>query len=299
MELNAALKPEYISSLKGLALKAKMVLAGTMTGRHLSPYHGFSSEFAQYKGYAPGDDIKHLDWKVFGKNDQLVTRQYRDETNAATYLIIDNSLSMGFGGDGNPSTKKPITKLEYVTVLAASIALMAFGQRDAVSVAYGSNEPTAFLPPRNNAAHLRQAMQMLESIRPSGISDLKSLFGKIATRLKSGSMTFIFTDLWQEPEEIITGLKEIRFKNQSATLVQILTPVEKEFLEGTNMELVDMETDAKLKISARHLKTEYLKTLATHVEKLKSECFNMNVKFVTIDTTSPYFFSMRQILQRG
>jgi len=293
MELNSVLKPEYISSLKSLSLKAKMVLAGTMTGRHLSPYHGFSSEFAQYKGYVAGDDIKHLDWKVFGKNDQLVTRQYRDETNAATYLIVDNSLSMGFASD----TK--ITKLEYASVLAASLALMAFGQRDAVSVAYGADEPTAFLPPRNNAAHLRQGMQMLESMQPSGKSNLQLLFGKVAARLKSGSMTFIFTDLWQEPEAIITGLKEIRFKNQSVTVVQILSPLEKTFLDGSNLELVDLETSAKIKISARHLKADYLRTLKEHMEKLRAECFNLNVKLVTLETTQPYFQSMRLILPKG
>src|SRR5690606_1026666 len=257
------------------------------------PYHGFSSEFAQYKGYVPGDDIKFLDWKVFGKNDQLVTRQYRDETNAAVYLVLDSSASMGFAGEGS------VTKLEYAVVLAASLAMMAFGQRDAVSVAYGAGEPAAFLPPRNSAHHLRQALQMLETLRPGGETDLETLFGRIATRLKSGSMTFLFTDLWQDPRAIITGLKEIRFKNQAAVLVQVLTPTETAFLDGTNMELVDMETRETLKISARHLKAQYLETLTAHTEALRSECFNLNVGFQRIETTLPYFQAMRQILRRS
>jgi uncharacterized protein (DUF58 family) len=293
MDLNSVLNPTYLSSLKGLALKAKLVLEGTMAGRHLSPYHGFSSEFSQYKGYVPGDDIKFLDWKVFGKNDQLVTRQYRDETNAAAYLILDSSLSMGYASAGG------VAKLEYAVVLAASLALMAFGQRDAISVAHGAGEPAAFLPPRNSAAHLRQALTMLESLRPSGVTDLKALFGRVAARLKAGSMTFLFTDLWQEPEAIITGLKEVRFKNQSATVVQILSPAELEFLDGTNLELVDMETRETVKVSARHLKPQYLETLAAHTEMLRAECFNLNVKFVRVETTMPYFQAMRQILQRS
>lgn len=263
-----------------------------MTGRHLSPYHGFSSEFSQYKGYVPGDDIKFLDWKVFGKNDQLVTRQFRDETNAALYLVIDSSLSMGYASNGS------VPKLEYAIVLAASLALMAFGQRDAISVAHGSGEPTAFLPPRNSPAHLRQALQMLEELRPAGVTDLKALFGRVATRLKSGSMTFLFTDLWQDPDAIITGIKEIRFKNQSATLIQLLSPAELNFLEGTNLELVDLETKETVKVSARHLKPQYLETLAAHTETLRAECFKLNVKFVRVETTLPYFQAMRQILQR-
>ena len=293
MDLNSALSPTYLSSLKGLALKAKFVLEGTMAGRHLSPYHGFSSEFSQYKGYVPGDDIKFLDWKVFGKNDQLVTRQYRDETNAAVYLVLDSSQSMGYASDGG------VAKLEYAVVLAASLAMMAFGQRDAISIAHGAGEPAAFLPPRNNAAHLRQALQMLETLKPSGVTDLKALFGRVATRLKSGSMTFLFTDLWQAPEDIITGLKEIRFKNQGTTVVQLLTEAEMNFLEGTNLELVDMETNETVKVSARHLKPQYLETLAAHTETLRSECFNLNVKFVRVTTSLPYFQAMRQILQRS
>lgn len=292
MDLNSVLNPTYLSSLKGLALKARMVLEGTMAGRHLSPYHGFSSEFSQYKGYVPGDDIKFLDWKVFGKNDQLVTRQYRDETNAAAYLMLDSSQSMGYASHGG------VTKLEYATVLAASLALMAFGQRDAVSVAHGADGLTGFLPPRNSAAHLRQALQILESLRPAGVTDLKALFGRMAARLKAGSMTFLFTDLWQEPDAIITGLKEVRFKNQSATVVQVMAPAEMEFLDGTNLELVDMETRETVKISARHLKPQYLETLAAHTDTLRAECFNLNVKFVRVETTMPYFQAMRQILQR-
>ncbi|MDB5047838.1 MAG: hypothetical protein JWO30_909 [Fibrobacteres bacterium] len=292
MDLNSVLSPAYLSSLKGLALKARMVLEGTMAGRHLSPFHGFSSEFSQYKGYVPGDDIKFLDWKVYGRNDQLVTRQYRDETNASVYLVLDSSESMGYaGGDG-------VTKLEYATVLAASLALMAFGQRDAVSVAHGAGEPASFLPPRNSAAHLRQALQILESLKPGGVTNLETLFGRMAARLKSGSMTFLFTDLWQDPKAILTGLKEIRYKNQSATLVQVLAPGEIAFLDGTNLELVDMETKETVKISARHLKPQYLETLAAHTESLRSECFNLNVKFLRVETTLPYFQAMRQLLQR-
>ncbi len=293
MDLNSALSPTYLSSLKSLALKAKSVLEGTMAGRHLSPYHGFSSEFAQYKGYVAGDDIKNLDWKVFGKNDQLVTRQYRDETNAAVYLCIDNSLSMGY------QSKNCVTKLEYSLVLAASLGMMAFGQRDAISLAYGAEDMVGFLPPKNNPAHLRQALRMMEEIKPQGQTDLKALFGRMAMRLKSGSMTFLFTDLWQEPESILAGLREIRFKNQSATLVQLLDPMEVQFLDGSNLELKDMETGDTVKISARHLKPQYLQTLAAHTEVLKSECFNLNVKFLRVETSQSYFQTMRQILQRN
>jgi uncharacterized protein (DUF58 family) len=293
LDLNQVLSPAYLSSLKGLALKARMVLEGTMAGRHLSPFHGFSSEFAQYKGYVPGDDLKFLDWKVYGRNDQLVTRQYRDETNASVYLVLDSSESMAYAGGG------PVTKFEYASVLAASLAMMAFAQRDAVSLAYGADGPEGFLPARNSAAHLRQVLQTLEGLAPKGRTDLETLFGRVAARLKSGSMTFLFTDLWQDPKAILTGLREVRFKNQAAALVQILAPAETTFLDGTNLELVDMETKETVRISARHMKDQYLETLRAHTESLRAECFNLDVKFLRVGTTQPYFQAMRDLLHRA
>jgi uncharacterized protein (DUF58 family) len=295
MDLNEVLSPAYLSSLKGLALKARLVLEGTMAGRHLSPFHGFSSEFSQYKGYTPGDDLKFLDWKILGRNDQLVTRQYRDETNASVYLVVDSSASMGYAGPAGSGDRT--TKLEYAAVLAASVALMAFGQRDAVSLAHGAGDLASFLPPRNNASHLRQVLQALEALKPAGVTDFKALFGKVAARLKGSSMTFLFTDLWQNPAEAIAGLKEIRFKNQAMTLVQLLSPAEAAFLEGTNLELEDMETGETLRISARHMKGQYLETLALHRETLRAECFNLGVKFLTVRTNEPYFHAMREILR--
>ena len=188
-------------------------------------------------------------------------------------------------------------KLEYATVLAASVAMMAFGQRDAVSLAHGAGDIDAFIPPRNSPAHLRQVLQALESLKPSGVTDLKALFGRVADRLKSGSMTFLFTDLWQDPAAILAGLREIRFKNQGLTLVRILAPAEIAFLDGTNMELEDMETRKTLKVSARHLKPQYLETLKAHGESLQAECHNLGVKMVSVETTLPYFQAMRRMLQ--
>lgn len=298
MDLNSVLDPTYLSTLKSLSLKAKLVLEGSMTGRHLSPFHGFSSEFSQYKGYVPGDDLKHLDWKVLGRSGQLVTRQYRDETNASVYLVVDSSKSMAYAGAvGTGVRGGSVPKIEYATVLAASVAMMAFGQRDAVSLAHGAGDLAAFIPARNSPAHLRQVLQALESIVPAGVTDLKALFGKVAGRLKSGSMTFLFTDLWQDPASILSGVKEIRFKNQSVTVARILSPSELAFLDGTNMELEDMETGKTLKVSARHLRPQYIETLKAHGEALRAECSNLGVKLLTLETTTPYFQAMRRMLQ--
>src|SRR6186997_1967417 len=144
MSLQASLTPAYLSRILGLKLKAQAVLEGAMAGSHRSPFHGYSSEFAQYKGYVPGDDTRHLDWKAYGRRDQLVIRQYRDETNTALHLVMNSSASMGYSGAADKSAGN---KLEYACVLAASLALLAERQRDTVSLAYGACSLESFLPP--------------------------------------------------------------------------------------------------------------------------------------------------------
>ena len=248
VDLNTQLTNEYLSSIKNLQLKTKLILQGTMTGWHSSPFHGYSSEFSQYRNYTPGDDLKYFDWKAYAKSERPVIRQYRDETNANVYLVIDSSSSMKYAGpDG-------VSKLDYAVVLGASLAYLAFKQRDAVSLTYGASSPSGPSQPRNSASNLKQIFNKLEQVPAEGQTDLKSLFSQLAPRLKTGSMTYILTDLWQDSGEIIQGLKSIQYKAQATTLVQILTPGELDFFEDSNLELIDMETSQRLKASATHLR---------------------------------------------
>ncbi len=291
MDLKAEFNPAYISRLKGLSLQAKWVLEGVMTGRHRSPYHGYSSEFSQYKGYALGDDLKNLDWKVFGKNDQLVTRRYRDETNSNVYLAIDSSLSMHYGN--------PLSKLTYVKVLAASLGMLAFRQRDALALATGAGENINFLAPKNSASHFQRVLDTLEKLQPSGVTDLKMLFESIAVQIKSGSMVFVFTDLWHPDNTLREGLKALRAKHPAITLIHIQDPEEKSFFADGYLELEDLENQSKLKVSASHLRQQYLQTLQAHIQAIRNECEGLRMHYVPILTTMPYFEAVRRILTRG
>ncbi len=289
MELNKTLSPEYVSRLKGLPLKARMIVKGSLTGRHLSPFHGFSSEFSQYKRYDPGDDMRRLDWRVFGKRDQLVIRQHRDETNASIYLIVDTSASMGFA-DG------PMTKLDYAAALSASVALLGFQQRDALSLIHGAETKPVFLPPKNGSGHLRLVFESLEGMRPEGTTDLQDLLDRAALRMKSHSLTFLFTDLWQAPEGIIAGMKNVRARRQEMTVVEILTPTEERFFDHANVELEDMETRERLQVSARHLGEGYRESLAAHRQRLRRECFAAGVRIASVSTDQPLYRSLQTLL---
>ncbi|MBF0432357.1 MAG: DUF58 domain-containing protein [Fibrobacteria bacterium] len=290
MKLTPYLSNEYITQIKNFQLKTKIILKGALAGWHESPFHGYSSEFSQHRNYTPGDNLRYFDWKIYAKTERAVIKQYQDETNTNIYLVLDNSASMEYKGSTS------LTKLEYASVLAASLATLSFRQRDAVSLSYGAVQPDFFMPPKNSAANLQQIFTILEGMKCSGTTDLEGLFAKLAPVLKSGSMSYIFTDLWQEPDSIITGIKKLRHKSQAISLVQILTPEETDFISGREMELVDMETFKKVKVSATGLKKLYRETLEEHQHYLHAECFKLKINLINITNGEPFFRSVRRLL---
>ncbi|MFC1583952.1 DUF58 domain-containing protein [Fibrobacterota bacterium] len=291
MNLSKHLTNEYLSRIKNLELKTRLVLQGAMTGWHSSPFHGYSTEFSQYRNYTPGDNLKYFDWKIYGKSEKAVVRQFQDETNANVYLVLDSSQSMDYAGGGE------VNKLDYAIVIAASLALQAYKQRDAISLTCGSDFPQGPSQPRNSATNLKQVFSLLEKIPARGKTDLKRMLRQLAPRLKSGSMTYILTDLWQQTDDIITGLKSIRYKAQATTLIEILTPNEINFFNDRNVELIDMENQNRIKASLPHLKDRYLETLNDHRTSIRMECSRLKVKFVSLQTSFPYYQSMRKVLR--
>jgi len=289
-QLSKYLSNDYLSSIKNLQIKTKHILQGTMLGWHNSPFHGYSSEFSQYRNYALGDDMKHFDWKIYGKSEKLMVKQYRDETNANIYLMLDSSASMDYKGSGN------ITKMEYANVLSASLAMLAHQQRDRICLIHGADELSIKTSLKNTSGNVRNIHRILEELKPLGQTDLGRMFNQLAPFLKNGSITFILSDLWQNSKAITDGLKKITHKSKAATLVQVLTPDEINFINHGNVELKDLETGEKIKISSVHLKEEYLDTLAEHQFKIQSECAKLNIRFIKIPTDKPFYQAMREVL---
>jgi uncharacterized protein (DUF58 family) len=291
MSLQTALTPAYLSSILGLKLKAQAVLEGALAGSHRSPFHGYSSEFAQYKGYVPGDDTRHLDWKAYGRRDQLVVRQYRDETNTALHLVMDTSASMGHAG-----AEKAGSKLEYACVLAASLALLAERQRDTISLAYGADALESWLPPEGGPRATREVIRQLESLRAEGRTNLEALFAQEAARITRQSFVFLFTDLWQDPEAIGAGLRRIRQKSRAATVVQLRTREEEEFIEDGFFRLRDLETGEQLEINAAQARPAYREARKEHARRMAVECARLDLRLVALRTDWPCDVALRKML---
>ena len=292
------LTPAFLSRLPGLRLKAKAVLEGALAGQHRSPFHGYSSEFAQYRGYVPGDDMRFLDWKVFGRRDQLVTRQYRDETNTAVHLLVDTSASMGYraiGPSGKPDPASP-TKLETACTLAAALALLAGRQRDTVALAHGGDKLDAYRPPAGGAHAVDEVLQRLEGLSAGGRTDLKALFAQLAARLAGQSFVFLFTDLWQDPAEIAAGLRHVRRKSRAVTVVQLRTRDEEEFFTGDAVSLRDLETGAVLEVAADGTRVAYIDAVRAHARRVAAECAALDLRLAVVRTDEPLDGALRRML---
>lgn len=286
-----ALTPKVLAGLGSLRLRAQYLLDGALAGMHRSPFQGFSAEFDQYRGYTPGDDPRFFDWKVFGRTGHAVVKRFRDETNASLYLLIDTSASMGFTAGG------PHSKLQVASLFAAALANLGHRQRDALSLHSGSQTLDGLLPPRSGGAHFQELLNRLEALTPNGETNLESLFSAAAQRMKSGSMVFIFTDLWQSPESIHSGLKQVRAKNQAVSLVHLTTQSEQQLNETGDILYRDLETGATLRLAPQSFQNDFVEARKAHEEKVRGMCHDLGVAIQTVDIATPLEISLRALVQ--
>jgi uncharacterized protein (DUF58 family) len=291
-----ALTPAFLSRILGLKLRAQAVLEGALAGTHRSPFHGYSSEFAQYKGYVPGDDLRHLDWKAYARRDQLVTRQYRDETNTTVHLLLDTSASMGYRNTPGKIKADEFSKLETARTLAAALTVLAERQRDTVSLASGAATLETFFPAGSGPRATVEVLTRLEGFNASGTTDLDGLFTQEAARITGQSFVFLFTDLWQNSEPVAAGLRRIRRKSRAATVVQLRTRDEDEFFTSGTFSLRDMETGETLEVDAAPARAAYTAALQEHSRLMAEACSKLNVRLITVRTDEPLDHALRRIL---
>ncbi len=290
MAAKNAIDPSVLASLGNLRLRAQYLLDGTLAGMHRSPFQGFSAEFDQYRGYAPGDDPRFFDWRVYGRTGHAVVKRFRDETNTSLYLIVDTSASMGFAGGATWS------KLQVAALYAAALATLGFKQRDALSLYCGSQNLDDLLPPRTGIAHYQEMVARLESLKAEGGTDLQALFFAAAQRMKSGSMVFIFTDLWQDADSIAAGLKQLRAKNQAVSLVHLTTHDEQDLLATSDTEYRDLETGTLLRLSPQAFREEFARAREAHQASIRGLCRDLGIGMLTVDTSAPLEAHLRALV---
>ena len=286
------LSPAVLARIGNLELIAKSVVEGFISGRHKSPYHGFSVEFAQYRGYIPGDDIKHLDWKVYGRTDRYYIKQFAEETNLNCYLLLDTSESMTYGsGD--------LTKLQYASYLIASIAYFMVKQRDAVGFAYFDEKLHEFIPARSSAARLHEILVTLERLKTHKLTRIGDSIHRIADRLTKRGLVILLSDLYaDDPDAVVSALQHFRYDGHEVIVFHILDHQELEFEFDRVTRFVDAESDEELITTPQAIREGYRRRLHEFIGHYRSELSKSDIDYTTIDTATPVDYALSAYLAK-
>ncbi|MDF1544028.1 MAG: DUF58 domain-containing protein [bacterium] len=276
------LDPEIVSKLKGMEMRARMVVEGFITGLHKSPYHGFSVEFAEHRQYMPGDNIRDIDWKVYAKSDRFYIKQYEEETNLKAHLLLDCSKSMAYqSGDR-------ISKFDYAGLLSGALSYMLFRQRDAVGLVSFDEKIRSYVPPRSKQGHLHVLLQEIARQSPSEATDISTALHEMAERIKRRGLVIMLSDLLDDAEKIISGLKHFRYNGHEVIVFHILDPRERDFAFPREALFKDMETGEELTTLPYQIKKEYAAQVREFSDKIATACRQTNVDYHLIDTSTPF-----------
>ena len=272
------LDPAIVSKLASMELRARLVVEGFIVGLHRSPYHGFSVEFAEHRQYMPGDDFKHIDWKVFGKSDRFYIKQFEEETNLKAYILLDASKSMGYKSNG-------ISKLEYGSYLAASLSYLMLRQQDAPGLLVYDEKVRAYIPPKGARSHITPLLRQLNQTVPSNKTDAAVAFHELADRIKRRGLIIVISDLLDDPAKFLLGLKHFRHRQHEVIVFQILDPFERNFAFKSEARFKDMETGHEVLTDPWQVRGEYIKRLQEHISGITRACRDAQIDYHLLDTS--------------
>jgi uncharacterized protein (DUF58 family) len=284
------LDPAVLARLGTMELKARTVVEGFLAGLHRSPFKGFSVEFAEYRQYMPGDDLSTLDWKVYARSDRHYVKKFEDETNLDCHLLLDVSASMAYRGGA------AMSKMEYGSVLAASLAFLMNRQRDATGLMAFDHRIVARLPAGARTGHLHALLLALEGLRPGEQSDLGRPLRQLATAVLKRSLVVLISDLLHDPEPVISGLRHLKARRCDVIVFQVLDPNELTFPFKGASRFRDLESATEITADAPSIRAAYLRELAGLTLRYGRELRGNGIDYVQLDTAQPLDFALLSYL---
>lgn len=273
--------PTSLAKYGRLTMIARGIVEGFLSGVHKSPYKGFSAEFAEHRQYYPGDEIRHIDWRVWGKTDRHYVKEYEEETNLKAYLLVDASGSMAYRG-------RHASKFDYARYVAASLAYLMLHQRDAVGLAIHDHRAKLPIPPRATSKHLLRLVHALEQTQPGGETSLAPLWQQLAGQMKQRGLVIILSDCFDDLPALFRALRRFRHRRHEVILFHILAPEEVEFPFQKWTQFRDLEApNHKLLVDPLQLRREYLKNFADFQEELRRQTGRMQIDYHPMRTDEP------------
>lgn len=252
-----------------------------MSGIHRSRSKGFSVEFEEHREYSPGDEIRRIDWKAFGKFDRYFIKEYEDETNLRAYLLLDSSSSMDYASDG-------ITKFDYGSILTASLAHLILNQQDAAGLVLFSDRVESFIPPMAKRGYLIEILHALEGKRPAGETNVGKILQEVAAKMRRRGLVILVSDLLDDPEEILKGLRLFRFKGNDVIVFHLLDAAELDLPFEGNIVFEDMEeTSLRVTADPQAIRKTYQKVVGEFTERLRKECRENSIDYQLLSTATP------------
>ena len=283
------LDPAVVARLGTLELRARTIVEGFLTGLHRSPFKGFSVEFAEYRQYIPGDDLSTIDWKVYARSDRHYVKKFEEETNLACHIMLDVSGSMGYGSRG-------LTKFEYGQCLAASLAYLMNRQRDAVGLTAFDEAIVGMLPASARPGHLRAMLITLERLKLGQRTNVSKPMHQLASALSKRGMVVLISDLLDEPERVIQGLKHFQFRGTDVVVFQVLDPHELEFPFERATRFEDMESDAEVMAVPAVVRDHYIASMQALIDRYKRELGGAGIDYHLLTTADPLELALMQYL---
>jgi uncharacterized protein (DUF58 family) len=283
------LEPLTLAKVRGLELQARLLVEGYLSGMHRSPYHGFSVEFAQHREYVPGDDIKHVDWKVYGRSDRFYLKQYEQETNLVCWLILDVSESMRYGSVPSPLGKDDkgdgiLTKYDYACMSAAALAYLTLRQQDSVGLVTFDDEIRQFLRPSSQPSHLKEVVQILNKGTSRQKTHMGPIFHELAERISRRSIIVILSDLFDDVPNLLAGLRHLRYHRHEVVLFHVLDAFELEFPFQEATLFRGLEEFPELLTDPRTLRKSYLAEVRSFITEVEKGCRDQNIDYVQLRT---------------
>jgi uncharacterized protein (DUF58 family) len=257
------------------------VVEGYVAGVHASPYHGFSVEFAEHRQYVPGDDVRHVDWKVWSKTDKFYLKQYEEETNLLLYLLLDTSESMAYASGRN------LSKMRYAQIVAASLAYMVLQQQDAVGLATFDEAVRRYLKPAGQPSHLRELIHILDATPARSKSDMSLVFHDLAERFKKRGVVVILSDFFDDVDKVLAGLKHFRHRRHEVIVFHVLDPAELDFPFRDTTLFKGLEGLPEVLTEPHALKRAYQAEIGSFLDEMKKGCRMIDIDYVPLRTDEP------------
>ena len=288
---NTFIDPTVLATLDNLEMRARVVVEGFIAGLHKSPKRGFSVEFTDYRHYIRGDDMRHVDWKLYGRTDKLYIKQYEDETNVRCYILLDSSASMAYASDG-------MSKLEYGRTLASALAYFIMRQKDAVGLITLDDRIRDYIPAKARQLHLIRILRSLHELKAGTLTNAVRPLSDLAMTLNRKSLVILISDMLEDEQATIKTLQQLRAMGNEVIVFHVLDEQELNFNFNESTEFVDMETAETHITSPAAIRNAYLENLNNYLNDCRKRCQSTGVDYCLLNTSQPLDKALASYLSR-